>query len=264
MHPELCWPSNISLRLPGWPLIPATQRILDAGSFGLAQKRKIVRNATGKLHLSPVESKTLYDWIGFRNDRRSTDADITPELEQRARHIVRQHLFWSGKKRFVSKATANNQRYRLLNKIFPDALFVHLVRDGRAVASSITMKKWLPDLYLWWAEEKAVNRLKYYDDPIQLIGEHWLRNVDEIAAARKLYGDDRYIELRYENLVADTHGELDRLLRFMGLSLDQGFFSVVPETLPNMNDKWQGNLTASQITSLDRTIGPKLAELGYT
>ena len=45
-----------------------------------------------------------------------------------------------GRSRFVDKTLLNCFRVRLLNAIFPDAKFVHIIRDGRAVAFSILNK----------------------------------------------------------------------------------------------------------------------------
>ena len=40
----------------------------------------------------------------------------------------------------MNKNLQNSFRVRLLNLIFPDAKFIHIIRDGRAVAFSILNK----------------------------------------------------------------------------------------------------------------------------
>jgi hypothetical protein len=263
MHPDLCWTSNVSMRLPYVPFAPITQRVLDMGEFGWRQKKKILARKTGALHVSPVEAKSTYDRIGLRRDIKLTEEHYTPELDARFRKVVERHLFWSGKPRFVSKETSNNQRYRLLNRLFPDAIFIHLVRDGRAVVNSIQNKDWLPVLDLWWTGDKAIDRVKDYDDPIQLIGDHWKHNVEEL-----LHGKDvapgRYIELRYEELIDDVHSVLHKIVDFADLSDSERFFSLLPETLPNMNEKWRTDLSSEQISALQKTIGSELQKLGYS
>jgi len=262
MHPDLCWISNISMRLPYVPFAPVTQRVLDMGEAGWRERAKVISRQTGALHVSPVEAKSIYDKIGLRRDILLTEEHYTTEIDERFREVIERHLFWSGKPRFISKETSNNQRYRLLNHIFPDAIFIHLVRDGRAVANSIQNKNWLPVLDLWWTGNKAVEHVKEYEDPIQLIGDHWKHNVEELLHAKEL-APGRYIELHYEELIDDVHGVLRKIVDFAGLSESEKFMSILPETLPNMNEKWRTDLTAEQISALQKIIGSELQKLGY-
>ena len=50
---------------------------------------------------------------------------------------------------FVNKRIANNLRIPFLSRGVPDARFVSLVRDGRAVALSLSRVD-------WWADEQAL------------------------------------------------------------------------------------------------------------
>jgi hypothetical protein len=262
MQSELCWISNISLRLPFLPCAPVSQRVLDWGGFGANQKKKVIGRASGSLHVTPVEAKALYDWIGLRRDKRSDATDCTDQMAARFRKVVERHQFWSGRNRFISKETSNNQRYRLLDHIFPNALYVHTIRDGRAVANSINKKDWMSVIDLWWTGDNAIHHANDYDDPIQLIGEHWRRNVDELLGAKELFGD-RYLELRYEDLTRDVHGEVAKILDFAGLRKDPEYFKILPATLPDMNEKWRTDLSAENIAFLEKQIGPALRKLGY-
>jgi hypothetical protein len=262
MHPELCWTSNISMRLPLLPFAPVTQRVLDWGEFGWKQRKNVINRTVGALHVSPVEAKRVYDSVGFRRDIQLTEADYDPGLERRFRKIIERHLFWSGKPRFISKETSNTQRYRLLNRLFPDAVFVHLIRDGRGVANSIVNKNWLPDMDLWWTGSKALDHVNEYEDPIQLIGDHWRHNVEELLTARDV-AKGRYIELRYEDVVDDVHDSIRKIMKHAGLCDSTEYFSVLPKKLSNMNEKWRTDLSQEQIRLLEKIIGPELEKLGY-
>ena len=262
VHPELCWFSNVSNRLPWLPFAPLVHRLVDVGAFGRSMKQHILQRRGGKKRLAPVEAELIYDRAGFRHDCRTTEDDYDPVVDEKIHRAVANHVRYSGKPRFISKQTANNQRYRLLNRLFPDALFVHLIRDGRAVANSIRGQGWLDVMDLWWMEDKATNHIDEYDDPIELCGKHWQTNLDELLAGKELLGD-RYLELRYEDMIKDVHGCVRQVLDFCALSAPEGYFELLPKDLPNMNNKWQADLNKDQIEGLHRVIGERLQQLGY-
>ena len=99
-------------------------------------------------------------------------------------------------------------------------------------------------------------------DPIELCGLQWQHDVGEILDHRHLFGD-RYLEIRYEDLVQDTKGTVGDFLQFSGLSSSGPFVEALPESLPNMNYKWDEQLDARQKAHLDQCIGESLAALGY-
>jgi hypothetical protein len=261
-HPDLCWISNVSMRLSMVPFAPLLHRLHDLWPFNVSKKRNSFLQEKGLLHISPIEPDAAYDKIGLRSDVKLTEDDYDAEVDARFRKLIARHMFWSNKPRFITKETANTQRFRLINRMFPDALFIHLIRDGRAVASSMEQNNWLQSLTLWWAGEKASDYASHFDEPIQLFGAHWQRNIEELQTAKELVGD-RYQEFRYEDLVADVHGTVGRILSFTGLRSDPEYLSMLPETLPNMNVKWKVDLSARKIALLEEVIGPKLEELGY-
>lgn len=243
--------------------MPLAHRILDSGTRGGRVKRNIINRKGGKLHIRPVEAETLYDRAGFRHDIKTTEDDYDPEVDRRFRKTVENHLRWARRPRFVSKQTANNQRYRLLNRMFPDALFIHLIRDGRAVANSIRGQRWLDVIDLWWLEEKATRHVDQYEEPIELCGLHWQRNLEELLLAKDLLGE-RYLEIRYEDLIDDVHRIVKQVLKFGDLDTSATYFDFLPQKLPNMNNKWRDDLSQKQIDALQRVIGPSLQMLGYS
>ena len=61
-----------------------------------------------------------------------------------------------GKPGLVEMSSHNIREAQILRRLFPEARFVHTVRDGRDAASSVTTKTWgpeaLPAAIGWWAE----------------------------------------------------------------------------------------------------------------
>src|ERR687894_3215765 len=77
-------------------------------------------------------------YFGYYDYR--TENDYTEEMAAYFRKKVLQvQNLWS-RPRFVNKNLQNSFRVRLLNSIFPDAKFIHIIRDGRAVAFSVLNK----------------------------------------------------------------------------------------------------------------------------
>ena len=87
-------------------------------------------------------------------------------------------------------------RMHIINKIFPDAQFIHIIRDGRDVASSV--------LKLPWGPKDIISVAEWWNQYI------WLaRRVGSVL------GEDRYIEVHFENLVNNPESELKRLCSFL-------------------------------------------------
>lgn len=94
------------------------------------------------------------------------------------------------------------QRLDIMTRVFPDAKFVHVVRDGRDVALSFARTP-------WWFKRAELNLAR------------WANEIKKIAAdAAALLFPENYLVVKYENLVADTAGEVSRICDFLGITLE--------------------------------------------
>jgi hypothetical protein len=261
-HPQLCWFSNYSNHLNWIPMMPVTQRILKAGASGSRLAGDSQSNEGRKFSVRPAEGKKLYKKVGLPSDRKYTEDDYDPVTAARFRKLIWRHIYWSGKPRFITKDTANVQRARLLNKLFPDALYIHLIRDGRAVTNSMIKKNWLPVLDLWWTGDKAIDHVHEYEDPVELMGLHWKYNVEEMLQLGELVGP-RYKEVRYEDLVQNVRGTISEVMDFLELDKTDSWLDELPVKLPNMNEKWRTDLSERQVELLQDRISGMLKTLHY-
>src|SRR5205823_552247 len=110
--------------------------------------------------------------------------------------------------------------------------FVHVVRDGRAVAASWLQTDWwrghlgpggwhfgpLPPDYEkeWEASGRSF---------VLLAGLAWKLLLDAFDEARAAIGDDRWLEVRYEDMLADPRARTAEVLEFLGLPWDADFES---------------------------------------
>lgn len=112
--------------------------------------------------------------------------------------------------RLVGEKTPDNIRFfALLADAFPTAKFIHIVRDGRDCAVS----GWFHNLRVSpdWTREQFGS----IDEYVVALAAEWAGNVE--AGAR--FGDmrpDRYLALRYEDLIADPATALAQVLSFLG------------------------------------------------
>ena len=72
----------------------------------------------------------------YRAHDRLTDSDVTPAICKYIHTQFDSYRRAQNKPRFMEKTPSNCLRVPFIRKIFPDALFIHMIRDGRASATS--------------------------------------------------------------------------------------------------------------------------------
>lgn len=76
----------------------------------------------------------------YRSSDRLTARDVTPRIRAFIVEQFSAFLRESGKSRFMEKTPSNCFRLPFIFEIFPDAKFVHILRDGRDVAASASLR----------------------------------------------------------------------------------------------------------------------------
>jgi hypothetical protein len=262
-HPEICWFSNYTDRFANYRLMPLLHRIIDLPFIEIKAKKNIMSFSGRRFNIRPVEAQKIYhEYCGFKHSSKMTERDLRPEMEKKFKNLISRHLILTGKKRFLNKQTANNQRIKLISKMFNDAYCIHIIRDGRAVSSSLLKVRWWHDTEIWWLGKKASGWEKKEREPIELCALHWKKDVEEILKNKNLF-ENRYMEIRYEAFVKDVRGLMQRIIDFCELSKSYKFMEMLPKTLTNMNYKWEKNLTEKEKVILNKTCQPLLNKLGY-
>lgn len=123
-----------------------------------------------------------------------------------------------GRRRIVLKSPPHTGRVKVLLEMFPDAKFVHIVRDPFAVFPST--------LHLW----KTLYAAQGLQTPtFEGLEEHVLGTLAEMYRRfeqdRVLIPPGNLCEMRYETLIADPLGEMQRAYAELGLV---GFAEVRP------------------------------------
>jgi hypothetical protein len=159
----------------------------------------------------------------------------------------------------------------MLHELWPEARFVHLIRDGRNVAlSTVNWKKnaaWLTNAFATWR-----------DDPVTTAAMRWRWNVQLGREAGMPLGPRSYYELRYEALVTRPAEECGRLCTFLGVPYDDAmlrFHEGRTKDNPNLDAKkswrpitpglrdWRTQMAAEDVERFEASAGDLLDELGY-
>jgi hypothetical protein len=129
-------------------------------------------------------------------------------------------------KRIVLKSPPHTARVKVLLEIFPDARFVHIVRDPYVVFPS-TMRLWKA---LYDVQGLQTPKFEGLDEFVFTSFERMYRAFD---AQRELIPAGRLYEVRYEDLVRDPVGQVQKMYQ----QLDLGDFEAVRPALENQAAK---------------------------
>lgn len=223
----------------------------------------------------PTEAYSLIDRqvspIYSRPFRDLTGADVTPWLERRFREFFESRFKRDGQVTMVHKYTGWS-RIGFFARIFPEARFVHVVRDGRAVANSWLQMPWWngyrgPEHWQWGVLSPA--RQALWDasgrSHVLLAALCWDTLIESYEAARPSLAPERYMMVRYEDLVEDPERHCREIVEFANLPWTRGFEREFArfEIRKSRVAAFQRDLDAGQQDLVESAIRPALQRLGY-
>jgi hypothetical protein len=254
--------------------------LLSAGGFavyrGYLPVHKILIPRFGRLDKSANRKKALQTWLRSKGFRRSgLDAnELSAQVMAKCR---------SGGDfiRIVMEDIAHNQRVRrwavydpdavlYLPRIkaeIPEALFVHIIRDGRDIALSLkTMQGFRP--FFW---DRGPGSLV-------ATASYWAWMVGKGRHHGQRIPSD-YFEVHYEELVTEPRRTLADLSQFLDQELDydqvqnaalgrlsesnSSFREESVEKQVSPVSRWKERLSAQEVATLEAVIGKSLEEFGY-
>jgi hypothetical protein len=274
---DLAWFSHHLSRLPRWPSVTVLARL--AGRGGSLRKSidrsDRARARLEKLKVGPAEAYPV--WQHYCGDRflfdAMADGGATEEERRNMRRLVAKVLRYEGKPRFATKITGP-ARIGYLSSIFPDARFLNVIRDGRAVVRSLLSVHfwggtWRERQVAWEgvldAEELARWQGAGGGQPLALAALQWRALVRGARAEAERYAPDSYAEIRYEDFVADPREALASMVQFCELPYtgEAQEFLARRVDVRDMNQRSRDAFTEAESDMLAELIGDELAELGY-
>lgn len=206
----------------------------------------------------PLETQRI--WDRFRKPETDTlaPADASEAVIAHYRGLVERVLRIRGAQRFVAKYPRLSLRVPWLDRIFPDAVFVHVTRDWRStVASMVTRKErreardggWFGIYTDDWRELQKLPHDIAATRQL-LAGTHAL----EEAAARL---GSRFVNVAYEDLCADPVATMRSLCSAVDLPWTAEFEASIPQDLRSANGKWRKGIGEVRMQTLEAE-GPKV------
>lgn len=161
-------------------------------------------------------------------------------------------------KRLVLKSPPHTARVPVLLELFPDAKFVHIVRDPRAVFPSTV------NLWKSMARHHGLQAPTFAGVEEKVLRE--FRTIyDRLEEARPLFKPGQFAELCYEELVRDPVGEVGKVYAALDLG---GYDAVRPriEEYRRQNANYETNkydLTDAQLATVEDRWGDVIRRYGY-
>ncbi|MGH7509225.1 MAG: sulfotransferase family protein [Gemmatimonadales bacterium] len=262
-HPQLMWLSGFC---DYYPTRPAWNRwaVTAMGNPVLG------RLFGGKIQ--PGEAYRFWDkhTYGFSEPCRDLyRSDVTARVREQVRAAL-EPMLTAKRDRLLIKITGW-PRIGFLNEIFEDAKFIHIVRDGRAVASSLLhvnfWRGWMgPQSWragLLSAEDQAV--WESYDRSfVALAGLEWRIQMRAIEAARRVLDPKLFYEVRYEAFCQQPLETYRGVLEFAELRESRAFErQVEAASIKSTSNRWRNDLTRSQQSLLHGLLREDLLRYGY-
>lgn len=229
----------------------------------------------GRLRFAPSEGYRILDRtvspMVSEPSRDLVASDVTPWLAVRLDDLFRSTAKAQDRGHFLHKFTGW-PRAAFLTEIFPEARYVHVVRDGRAVANS-----WLQ--MPWWRGHRGPGEWHFGPLPahyqavweesgqsfVVLAGLAWMLLLDAFAVAAEAVGPDHWLQVRYEDVLATPEATFRQIASFLGLPWTAEFAASVRQRhfALDRRDRFRTDLTALQVKQLDVLLRGPLEQLGY-
>ena len=278
-HPDVACFTNASNLLPQVPMLSnAICRLLGLDTV---RQERFLQDDISFTPTTPSEGIRIFERFapaGGAADYVLDETHADPALERYLRATIRKHLRYFRARRFLNKNPDNSVRLRYLNRLFPDARFLHIVRDGRAVCASLLKARELAQRFFGSQHRHATSGTKVKDwdeisriwdeDPVAGAGHLWREVVATVKRDGAAIGPARFMEVRYEDFVARPEAELRSLARFCQLGQNAAAdarLAAAASTiaLGGRNDAWQRRFSAAERARLLDTIGPTMRACGY-
>jgi hypothetical protein len=225
-------------------------------------------------HRGPIDVDAFVDDLRRLPTLREWDVDIGAVREklrpgqppgEAIGAVYETYAAGQGKARWGDKTPMYMQRLPMLERLFPDAHYVHLVRDGRDCALSFAQ---MP--------EGIVTRSWAHPRGAAGFACQWRAEVVAAHELGKRVGA-RMLEVRYEELVADPKQTLRRICEHVDLAFEPAMLeyaasvdvarqphhqSLTRPPTPGLRD-WRSQMPAADAEAFEAVAGDVLAELGY-
>ncbi len=228
------------------------------GEYGDLEREDNLRRLLSDL----LAEEKVREWDHEFEIDRVAERVRAPTLAGALHALYEDYAEGKGKPRWGDKSSYIDE-IPIINDLFPTAQFIHIVRDGRDVVTSVLKQPWGPR------------------DVIE--GAAWWNDNTWVACRMgSILGPARYAEVRFEDLVSDPEKELKRLSRFLGEDFDPSMLEYhrsaedrVPDGSSSLHynvnrapmasraGAWKETMHPGDVAVFSRQAHRMLGELGY-
>lgn len=253
--------------------------LLSAGGFARFHTQMnvfdVLEPIFGDLSSTANKKKMMQEWL--RSKAFAVSGLVANEIEARImaecsngsdfiRIVMEDVARKQGVDRWIDSTPTNIPHMFRISRDFPDARFIHIIRDARDVALSLDKRQWSRPLP--WDKKRS----------LLAAGLYW----EWIVRKGRKYGTmlgPRYMEVRYEELVERPESPLKKIGAFLQHDLDyariqEASVGSVKKPLTSFKEdlkeghftpvgRWKEKFPPDQLIWFERLVGDYLQELGY-
>jgi len=262
-HNQTAWLSRYCQQKPHKPMLNRrAMQILD-----LPLPQKYIRK-----FIYPSEAYRFWDYYapGFSEPGRDLrQDDVIPVVAQRLKTVL-QKMLTAKRRRLLVKITGW-PRIGYLKEIFPDAKFIRIYRDGRAVVNSLLQVRWWsgwrgPNNWRWGSltPEQYRRWEKYSKSYVALAALEWEILMAAYERAEAELNAGNLLRISYTDLCRNPLAQFQSIIEFSGLEWTPQFETLIQNTsFKNTNYKWRQHLTPLQQQILNACLEPALKKYGF-
>ncbi len=247
------------------------------------------------------------NYLWRHGNRRSETDEFSREMaDSYVKSYIRRKFLQFAKKSpdamVIEKTCANSLRCGFVHEVFPSARFIHIVRDGRDVAASASLRwnakleigyilkkvKFVPPTDLpWYAASylkarmfrlfSGTSRLSSWGPKFEGMQEalrdndlpiacaiQWRTCVESTLEQLGEIPGEQVLTIRYEAFTSNPEVELAKVCEFLGASVDPEQLNQVVSTVsPKSVGKWKSQLSEKQASAVEDHCGDLLRRLRY-
>lgn len=229
----------------------------NAGKFGDLRQIENVRRVLHEMYrisanfLDTDLQGMKFDIQELSRELQEQGCDTIPDI---IAGLFEKNARGEGKERWGDKTPYYILHMKAIIDMFPDAKFIHIIRDGRDSALSMFKRKYDFNVY------NTYHAAKYWQQYVE-VGQ---------KSGREL-GSEAYFEIRYEDILTDAVSSLKRLCGFLEeeysdalvnfrVSTEPGKTPLLQKPIQKDNiEKWRRLMTSRQVSVFEGATGGTLA-----
>jgi len=240
-HPDI----TVAQKATGFRIVTAINNMYDVWPHNLQFEKEVIL----KWLIENDVNDRLRELLDLENFANYTT------IQELLAGSIQKKLVSNGKQLWVDKAPNLQHYVNDVALLMPRAKFLHIVRDGRANADSMS--------------RRSYRHLK-------LSAQHWLDGNVQGVVNQQIMGSDHYLIIRYEDLLAQPEATLRTVCDFVGVDFKVAMLTPDSKDVPEEQqyvksfldtskiDSWRKKRSAKEIEQMETIQGGLLHTFGYT